>query len=50
VKLAAARILMDYDIKLSDKQGQRPENSWLAGIFAAPNKKAHILLKKRACF
>ncbi|KAF7775649.1 hypothetical protein Agabi119p4_4042 [Agaricus bisporus var. burnettii] len=47
VKLIAARILLDYEIKLTDKQGQRPDNSWLAGIFAAPNKKAHILLKRR---
>lgn len=47
LKTAVARILFDYDIKLTDEADERPEDIWFQGIFVEPNTKAKVSLKKR---
>ncbi|KAF5363979.1 hypothetical protein D9756_000020 [Leucocoprinus leucothites] len=47
VKTVVARILMEYDITLSDGQKERPKDLWQTGIFIAPNKTAKISLRRR---
>jgi hypothetical protein len=47
IKAVVCRILLDYDIKLTDEQGGRPKDVWFMGLFISPDKKAKISLKKR---
>ncbi|KAF9445833.1 cytochrome P450 [Macrolepiota fuliginosa MF-IS2] len=48
VKMVVARILLDYDIKLTDEKAGRPKEKWIAGLFVVPDTNARISLKKRA--
>ncbi|KXN88011.1 Ent-kaurene oxidase, partial [Leucoagaricus sp. SymC.cos] len=48
VKTVVARLLMEYDIRLTDNEGVRPADQWCTGIFVAPNKKATISLRRRS--
>ncbi|XP_006456956.1 hypothetical protein AGABI2DRAFT_78683, partial [Agaricus bisporus var. bisporus H97] len=47
IKAVVSRILLNYDIKLTDEVSGRPKDLWFTGIFSAPNKDAKISLKKR---
>ncbi|KAF5363880.1 hypothetical protein D9756_000065 [Leucocoprinus leucothites] len=47
VKAIVARMLLEYDIKLTDEKGGRPKDLWFTGIFVAPNRKAEVSLKRR---
>ncbi|KAJ3569656.1 hypothetical protein NP233_g4899 [Leucocoprinus birnbaumii] len=47
LKTVIAKILMEYDIKLTDEAAGRPKDSVFAGIFVDPNKSAKVSLKKR---
>lgn len=47
IKAVVSRILLNYDIKLTDEGSGRPKDLWFTGIFSAPNKDAKISLKKR---
>ncbi|KAF9445324.1 cytochrome P450 [Macrolepiota fuliginosa MF-IS2] len=47
IKAIVARILLNYDIKLTDEEAGRPKDVWFTGLFIAPTRKARISLKKR---
>ncbi|KAJ3570466.1 hypothetical protein NP233_g4384 [Leucocoprinus birnbaumii] len=47
VKAIVARLLLEYDIRLTEEGAGRPRNDWFTGIFVSPNRKASISLRKR---
>ncbi|KAF9440668.1 cytochrome P450, partial [Macrolepiota fuliginosa MF-IS2] len=47
MKAIVARILLNYDIKLTDEEAGRPKDVWFTGLFITPTIKARISLKKR---
>jgi hypothetical protein len=47
VKAIIGRILLDYDIKLTNEEAGRPKDRWFTGLFVSPNRKAKISLRKR---
>lgn len=46
LKLLLAHMLLNYDVKLDNKDGKRPKNVWF-GMSCMPNPQAKILLRRR---